>query len=129
MAYTLYDHVDEAGTNTFKEWTEGLQRKERAKLNAKLDMLVTAGADLPTGLLSGTSHGHIRKLRINGDVAPRPMLCAGPVKDGEEFTLLVGATEKDRKLDPADAYNRAEKLRKEVAASPGTRRRLHERVA
>ena len=41
MVFALYDYVSESGTNEFKDWTEGLQSKERAKLNEKLDKLGT----------------------------------------------------------------------------------------
>lgn len=129
MVYTVYDHVDVKGTNTFKAWTLALQKVERAKLNNKLDMLATAGANLPPGLLSDTGSKHIKKIRINGAVALRPMLCHGPVNHAGECTLLLGAIEKDRKLIPGNAYAIAEALRQQVAANPAARRKHHERVA
>jgi len=101
------------------------------RLNQKLDMLERYGIDgLPPKLVAGPlgGHRHIYKLRIDGSVAMRPMLCKGPIDMNREFTLLLGATERDRVLDPMDAPRRAEQRRTEIIANP-TRRCNHERVA
>lgn len=118
----------ENGVNDFEIWTQGLEKRLRAKLNAKLDMLARVGPDLPPSLLSNTRSPHIRKLRIQGNVALRPMLCEGPVNVGTEFTLLLGANERDRRLVPADADHNAETRRREVLRNPTERRCDHERV-
>lgn len=126
--FTLYDYVDGMGRNSFKEWTKTLQKDELAKLNQKLDML-RREPELPPQLLAGPLEGEpIYKLRINGRVALRPMLCKGPINNGSEFTLLMGATERDRVLIPVDAVEQAANRRTEVIANPGRRRTPHERV-
>ena len=126
--FTLYDYVDGIGRNSFKEWTKTLQKDELAKLNQKLDML-RREPELPPQLLAGPLEGKpIYKLRINGRVALRPMLCKGPINNDSEFTLLMGATEKDRVLIPGDAIDQAADRRAEVIANPGRRRTPHERV-
>ena len=126
--FTLYDYVDGIGRNSFKEWTKTLQKDELAKLNQKLDML-RREPELPPQLLAGPLEGKpIYKLRINGRVALRPMLCKGPINNDSEFTILMGATEKDRVLIPADAVDQAANRRTEVIANPGRRRTPHERV-
>ena len=130
MPYTLYDFLEVNGRNSIKAWTEGLQKRDRARLNQKLDMLEQHGAGLPPGLLSNTGAPHIKKLRITGRKVPtlRPMLCQGPINNNEEFTLLQGAVEQDRELVPADALKRAKENRKAVVNNP-SRRCLHDRVA
>jgi hypothetical protein len=126
--FALYDYVDGTGRNSFKEWTKTLQKDELAKLNQKLDML-RREPELPPQLLAGPLEGKpIYKLRINGRVALRPMLCKGPINNDSEFTLLMGATEKDRVLNPVDAVDQAANRRAEVIANPGRRRIPHERV-
>jgi hypothetical protein len=126
--FVLYDYVDARGRNDFKAWTEGLQKRDLAKLNQKLDML-RKEPRLPPGLLAGPLEGRpIYKLRINGQVAFRPMLCKGPIDNDKEFTLLLGAHEQNRVLVPEDAVARAAIRRGEVIADPERRRRLHERV-
>jgi hypothetical protein len=76
--FALYDYGNEHGINEFKAWSEGLQKPDLAKLNRKLDMLRTE-PELPPQLLAGPLEGKpIYKLRINGRVALRPMLCKGP---------------------------------------------------
>lgn len=128
MPYTIYDHVDEHGRNTIKEWTSELQAPDRAKVDQKIDMLITSGSDLPPKLLSDSRSPHIKKLRLIGlgKVQLRPMFCKGPINNYIEFTLLMGAIEKGSKLDPPDADYKAENLRQEVIANPSLRRCPHE---
>ncbi len=126
--FTLYDYVDDRGINSFREWTKTLQKEELAKLNQKLDML-RREPELPPQLLAGPLEGKpIYKLRIKGRVALRPMLCKGPIDNDSEFTLLMGATERDRVLVPEDAVDQAANRRAEVIANPTRRRTPHERV-
>lgn len=126
--WKLYDYVDERGVNSFKEWSSRLEKKDLARLNSKLDML-RIQPTLPPQLLAGPLEGvPIYKLRINGRVALRPMLCKGPVNNDREFTLLFGATEKDRKLVPRNAVSQADDRRRKVIANPTQRRCAHERV-
>jgi hypothetical protein len=75
-------------------------------LNQKLDMLALNGMDLAPHLLAGPIKrtGHIYKLVIHADVMLRPMLCKGPFEMDQEFTLLLGAIEKQSKLVPDPAY-------------------------
>lgn len=128
MPYTLWDYVDEVGVNTIKKWAQGLEA-DRAKFENKLNMLRTAGGNLPPKLLSHTSSPRILKLRFFGlaRIQWRPMLCKGPIDNDSEFTLLLGAHEKGSKLDPPNADHEAEKLRQKVIANPTARRRPHER--
>ena len=126
--WLLFDHLDVHGRNIFKLWTQGLEKRDRAKLNSKLDLLEQYGPDLPPGLLSDTNLPHIKKLRINGPVALRPLLCRGPIDVHGEFTLILGATERDRQIEPLDAEERAEGYKNQISANPGERRCFHERV-
>lgn len=128
MAFTLYDYLSEAGVNEFKEWTKGLQSKERAKLNEKLDKLHEHGDTLHPHMLTGTSVAGIQKLRVQGGVKLRPLLCKGPVDIASEYTLLMGAKEVGSKWLPKDAPTKANTRKAEVAANPTGRRKPHERV-
>jgi hypothetical protein len=126
--FKLYDYVDDQGVNRFKQWTKTLQKTDLAKLNQKLDMLMR-DPELPPKLLAGPLEGTpIYKIRINGRVALRPMLCKGPIHNDSEFTLLFGATEQNRVLVPADAIARAAAIRAGIIANPNRRRTPHERV-
>lgn len=127
--WTLFDYVDSRGVNVIKEWALALEKPELAKLNRRLEMLERNGPDLSTGLLSGTKLRHIDKIRVTGRVTLRLMVCRGPIHPHEEFTLLFGAKERDRKLVPADAEQRADNHRNEVIDNPRERRTLHERVS
>lgn len=130
MPYTLFDYLDAHGVNVIKEWAEGLQKRERVRLNQKLDMLQQHGTTLPPKLLSDTGTAHIKKIRITGKKVPtlRPMLCIGPISNDEEFTLLQGAIEQDRKLVPGNAADLARQHREIVIGDP-MRRCPHERIS
>lgn len=128
MPFLLFDHVSADGDNTFLSWTRSLQTTQRAKLNAKLDMLSLHGCELLPNTLTGTDTPGILKLRVKGGVQLRPMLCKGPVATESEFTLLLGAKEIGGKLNPLKADELANDLKAEVIADPQHRRKNHERV-
>jgi len=128
MKNELYDYVGANGQNDIKVWTEGLQKKERAKLNARLDMLAQHGVGLFPHILTNTPTPGILKLRCHGNVQLRPMLCNGPISVNSEFTLLIGATERDFRFDPLDADSLANVRKQEVNIDPANRRKKHERV-
>ena len=115
--------MDAHGNAVITRWRAGLQARQRARLDVKVQMLRQFGFELPPRLLAGPVRGHIYKLRINGDVALRPHLCKGPIDMSAEATLLVGAIERDRVLIPADAASRAEAARHAIIANHSRRSR------
>jgi len=70
---------------------------------------------------------HIYKLRIQTNVAMRPLLCRGPIENLTEYTLLLGIEEKNDKL-PDGAVQKAETNRQAILANPA-RREHHVRIA
>ncbi len=122
----LYDYLDSEGRNIIKKWTLELQKRERIKLNQKLDMLEQYGAELPPQLLAPVAP-HIFKLKVQGAIKLRPMLCKGTIDVEKEFTLLVGAVEIQWKLEPPDAKEQAMQNRQELIDNP-LRRCDHERI-
>lgn len=120
--WDIYDYRDQRGKDIIDDWMQGLQKKDRARLQAKIDLLHNNGPDLPTGLLSDTPSRNIKKIRVKGDVALRPLLCRGPVDMDAEYTLLYGATERDWKLVPQNAIEVAEGRRQDVINEPLKRR-------
>ena len=100
-----------------------LQKPERARIMRKLDALRKNGDELSTDLLSDTPKPHIKKVRLNGRVAPRLLLCRGPLDMQREFTLLFGCTERDRKFVPSNALEKAEEHR-EFVITDALRRRV-----
>lgn len=125
--FTLFDYIDEHGNNDIKIWMQGLQKVQRAKLNAKLDMLEKVGIELFPQVLTDTPTAGIQKLRIKGNVQLRPMLCKGPIDNEKEFTLLIGAVERDSCLIPHKADEKANE-RKSIIKNNPNRRCEHERV-
>lgn len=129
MAFLLYDYLSQTGNNEFQTWTEQLQKVQRAKLNARLDMLENHGDGLFPEILTGTNTPGILKLRVKGNVQLRPMLCKGPIEIEREYTLLLGAVEIGGKLKPTKADELANDCKAEVLQQPNTRRKKHERIS
>lgn len=124
----LYDFTN-SGVSIIQHWVTSnrFSSRTRARLNQKLDRLVQMDFQLAVGtrLLAGPISGNVYKLRIFADVMLRPLLCKGPLHMADEYTLLQGAIEDGRDLDPPDCIQRAEQHREIVRFDP-KRRMLHE---
>lgn len=130
MPYKIFDFVNSKGLNEFKEWSEKLQKIQRAKLNEKLDKLMLVGDELMPVLLTDAGITNIRKLRIKvQNVQLRPLLCNGPINKESEYTLLMGAKEIGDKWEPESAPQKAFDKMLEVTKNPDKKRRKHERVS
>jgi len=124
--WQLFDYKSDKG-NEIKQWTLTLQKPQKIKLNAKLDMLQQSGGDLPPQLLAGTGVAHIYKLKVQGNPKLRPLLCKGTVDNENEFTLLIGAFEIQWEFKPKDALEKAVERREELL-NDISKRCKHERV-
>jgi hypothetical protein len=96
-----------------------------ANLDQALDRLEQAKPDSLPGIMVGpiAPSLHVYKLRLGGKVRLRPMLCKGPIRPDAELTFLQGAFERNNKLDPRDAFARADERRLEVLDQPQKRKR------
>jgi hypothetical protein len=123
---TIFDYVHPGYGNLIRAWSMGLAKKEKAKLNQRIDSLELYGTDLIPGIVAPTGVASILKLKIHGKVQLRPMLCEGP---GEEsFTFLLGAKEVQDSYDPPGAPETAAEYRKDLFANSEKRQIPHERV-
>lgn len=78
-------------------------------------------------MLTDTSTPGIQKLRVKGNVQLRPMLCKGPIHNDSEFTLLIGAIERDSCLSPDKADEKANQRKTIIVPKPGSfRARLYQ---
>jgi hypothetical protein len=130
MTWKLYEFVDARGNRLLRqELLTLLVRNKRmlGRVQAKIDSLAQNGPDLPPKLLSPTPKGRIKKLRINGHIAVRIMVCAGPIDAENEYTLLLAAQEKNGKLVYPNAYQVADDRRREIEMDH-KRRRVYERI-
>jgi hypothetical protein len=125
--WEIFDYHDHRGRNVIADWLNNdLEVPERARMIRKLDALRDNGPDLSSDLLSDTPSPHIKKIRVNGRVAPRLLLCRGPVNiTAQEFTLLFGCTERDRAFVPPNSIATAVENRGYVIADPVHRRKPH----
>jgi len=126
MAWTIYDYVHPTHGNLMRPWCDRLQAKEKAKLDFKVDALEKHGTDLIPGMVAPTGTPAIFKLKVQGVVKLRPMLCEGP-RDKVSFTFLIGAKEVQWQYEPADAPAVAADYRRDLIANP-QRREAHERI-
>ena len=129
MKYALYDFLDSNSVNMIKQWADGLQKAERGKLREKIDKLAMHGDALHPHMLSDSGVAGIQKLRVQGGVKLRPLLCKGPVALHTEYTLLMGAKEIGSKWSPKDAPSTANQNKKAVALDAIARRKKHERIS
>jgi hypothetical protein len=119
--FNLFDFY--TGGNVIQDWADELplQKKDRGRLDSKIDLLAKHGDDLPPKLLQPTRSRHIMEIAVNNQIAIRVMLCRGPFLMNNEFTFLFGATEKNRKYKPKDAPERADKNRGDLILNPNQR--------
>jgi hypothetical protein len=127
----VFEWIDLDGKGVVTDW--GLQKPQRTKLDAKIDMLVEAEVDpaslksnLPPGLLAGPGidgQPFIYKLRVRGNIQLRPMVCLGPL-NLNEWTILFPAIEVGNVLKPIDAAGKADERRKQILADKNRRRLL-----
>lgn len=126
MQNTLWAFTSKGGRDIVSEWVNAvrLPTRVRAVLDQKCDVLRCQPFEsvVHSKLLAGPIAKHIYKLRLNGTIAVRIMICRGPVAEEIEYTLLEGAVERDGKLVPRDAPDRASRNRLTLLAHPHRRK-------
>lgn len=125
----VWHYIDQANVDEFAQWASGLEKRQRIKLQAKIDMLQRYGSELPPQLLSETGEAHIKKLKVHGNVQLRPLLCrlTDNNAEDEEFVLLKGAFEIQSDYVPVDALSIAAAYRQDLLKDE-TRKREHVRI-
>lgn len=105
MPYKIlcYKHTNE--TIPFEEWSDKLQNTQKAKLHMKLDILSRVGEELRPTTLTDTNVPGIFKIRVQGNVKLRPLLCRN--LDGSGYVFLVGAKEVGGELKPKGILDKA----------------------
>jgi hypothetical protein len=117
--------------NVIQAWLrdERVPTAQIAAFQDKIDTLEANGPEMVPGFISETPVAKdIYKMKIKGNKGMkqlRPMCCRGPFGPSE-YTILLGAVEKDRALIPKDAIERAQANLVELKADPT--RRTHERL-
>jgi len=115
--------------NVIKAWLkdESVPDAQIAVFQEKIDTLERSGPEMVPGFISETPVGkEIYKMKVKGNKGwkqLRPMCCRGPFEQQNEYTVLVGAVEKDWKLIPSNAKERAQANLIELKADRTRRRR------
>jgi hypothetical protein len=106
------------------DWPPG-ERRQRVALKVRLQMLEQVDRNQAVGsLIFKTDTEGIYYAKIRGNVALRPRLCLGPVNADSEVTFLQRATEKNFKVFPKDACQRALSRMREVQVDDSKRLRI-----
>src|ERR1035441_5019129 len=124
--WIICDYVHPGYGNLIRGWSSRLAKKEKAKLNRRIDSLELHGVGLIPGIVAPTGVASIFKLKIHGKVQLRPMLCEGP--GALTFTFLLGAKEVQNSYEPSGAPETAAEYRKDLFANSKERQIPHERV-
>jgi hypothetical protein len=117
--------------NAIRSWLEAerVSLAQIATFQEKIDTLTESGPSMVPGFITETPVAKdIYKMKIKGNKGMkqlRPMCCRGPFGPNE-YTILTGAVEKDGKLVPEDAKERAQKNLEALRADPT--RRINERL-
>lgn len=117
--------------HAIRKWLEDerISITQIAAFQDKIDTLERSGPEMVPGFITETPVAKdIYKMKIKGNKGMkqlRPMCCRGPFGPNE-YTILVGAIEKDGKLLPGDVKKRAQDNLKALKANPS--RRTDERL-
>lgn len=122
MSFKIFHYLDEQARDEFKAWEDKLQAIHRAKLRQKIDKLMLYGDTLHPHMLTDSGVSGIQKLRVQGSVKLRPLLCRGPLNVFLEYTFLKGAKEIGSRWEPKNARIVAKERKQEVVADPVNRR-------
>lgn len=110
--------IKDRGTNVIKDWLKDEPKKAQAVINTRLRYMETLQNWGRPYSAKRKGSGHIHEIIITWNRNQyRPLGFFGP-KEGE-FTLLVGAKEKDWKLMPKEADAIAEQRRKLILEDGG----------
>ena len=120
--WELWEYIDHRGNGVLTTWA--LQRRERIKLDEKLELLRNNGPDrLARSLVMYLSQG-IWKMKVRGNAPLRPLFCRGPIDTSNEITFLAQAIERGNRLLPAGVVSDAMDKMKVVEVDSSRRVRL-----
>lgn len=124
----MYFFLSQRGENVIKDWLmrERVPKDQVAAFQDKIDTLELSGPEMVPGFITETPVARdVYKMKVKGNKGRkqlRPLCCRGPF-GSKEYTILVGATEKDSKLVPKDVKQRAQNHLAELRTDPSRRKR------
>jgi hypothetical protein len=125
VSWVIYQYRDARGGWPIGDWYDQMNDRETARFDWCIWALSQNGPEEFGDSWCVLQRGGIRKVKIKGGRGTRQlrlMICKGPVNMRTELTLLLPAVEKDGKLDPENAVDRAIERMNEVKADPNGRR-------
>ena len=126
----MYEWVSDRNEGALTGWRHGLEKTDKALIDAKTLMLETAADfDSLPGFIAGPiqvggrKYPGIYKIQMGRKIALRPLLCRGTEDNWKQLTFLIGAREQNRKFDPRSAPETAEKRRQDLLDGLASRRK------
>ena len=116
--WTFKVFLDGNGDDVFEDWLEKQDVGAVAKIRARIDFLMITKTWIRpySDVLHGTDH--IREIIVKHNKRQyRPLGCYGP--GPQVFTILMGTSKKEKRWDPHNAIETAEKRREMVFRDSG----------
>lgn len=112
--WRFLDYVDERDQNTIRKWLDGIPDRAELKIETTLRRLrVMPSLQRPdVGILTGDCKGLLELRILSERVQYRPLMCYGPSQG--EVTILLGATEQNRKIYPPGSCAKALKHKERI---------------
>lgn len=125
----IYDYVDDAGDNFISAWMSGIGARARAAINTKLEHILAQTPQLEWHKTKVAAkrkgEADLWEVKVFSDnIQWRPLGFFGP-EEGT-FTILVGAIERNGRLDPLTAPATAQERKAYVRRNPRSHRRIHD---
>lgn len=116
--WTIKVYITPEGKNEIEEWLIGHGAKVRAKAHAIIRHLEISREWRGPYFDTFAGHDKLHEIRIRGagNIQHRLIGCYGP--DPKDFTILIGAIERNKKYTPRSALEFAEK-RMEIVLKDG----------
>lgn len=96
--WTIFDYVDPVDGNLIRIWSARLQKKERAKLNHRLDSLAMHGPGLIPGILSPAGIASIFKIENTWQGSIEAVIMRGSGAGRRGFHSSTGSVRSIRRL-------------------------------
>ena len=117
--WTFRVFITERREDVIGKWLEGLPKKVEAKIDRRIAYLRAIEHWKRPEFDKLTGYDNLHEIRVVfSGVQYRVIGCYGPGK--REFTMLIGAVEKDNKLEPREALKIAVKRSKLINQSKHT---------
>lgn len=105
--WTFFDYVEKSGRNPIREWLNGIEEDDSAKIDYRLTQMTAMRPPWPEKWISKYKTTDLFEFRITGRVQYRPL---GVYWGRLRYVLLAGAIEKGGKIPALDVEKAERRL-------------------